>query len=300
MIEPRRDGYEQLVEEFGRRLEAAGTRPIAGHRSRRAVASAVVLGVIAAGALALSGIGDGGGRLDVVAQARAALAPTGQIVHLVTTAHTEMRGGSHSEIVGREAEENAPRVAERWSTTKPLRWRVASSVPIVTAHGTSIGPVQRSYGEGTEELYVQPLNTLNVRAGVSEGSPWVSMSAGPLGSDPVARIHAMLEAGQLREAGGGIVDGHAVKRLIGRELDAPGGTSHQPWPVEYDVNPETFAPVRFTVEEVGVRIPGNTGVPTVLVDVNAYEVLPLNERTASLLSIHPTGNPIVERHTARD
>jgi hypothetical protein len=256
-----------------------------------------VLAGIAAGALVLTGIG-GGGRLDVLTQAKAALAPAGQIVHLVTTAHTEMRGGSQSEIVGPEAEENGPRVAERWSTTKPLRWRVASTVPIVTAHGTSTGPVQRAYGDGTEELYIQPLNTLNVRTGVSEGSPWVSMSAGPLGSDPVARIHAMLEAGQLHEAGNGTVGGHAVKRLIGQELEAPAGDPHQPWPVEYDVDPETFAPVRFTVEEAGVSIPGNTGVPTLVVDVNAYEALPLNERTASLLSIHPTGNPTVERHAA--
>jgi hypothetical protein len=295
MTEIHYDGYEQLLEDFGQRLEAAGTRRARGQRSRRLTAAGtLVLAGIAAGALVLIGAG-GGGRLDVVAQAKAALAPAGQIVHLVTTFHMEMRGGSRAEIVGPEAEENTPRVTERWSTSKPLRWRVASTVPIVTAHGTSTGPIQRSYGDGTEELYVQLLNTVNIRTGLSKESPRLSLSDGPLGPDPVARIRSMLEAGQLHEAGSGTVNGHAVKRLVGEELDSPMGVSHSPWPVEYDVDPKTYAPVRFTVEEVGMRTRGNTGILTAVIDVNTYEELPLNENTASLLSIHPTGNPTTRK-----
>jgi hypothetical protein len=91
------------------------------------------------------------------------------------------------------------------------------------------------------------------------------------------------------------VDGHPVKRLTGEELNVPPRPPHPPWPVEYDVDPETFAPVRFTVEEVGVSFAGNTGTPTQVVDVNTYEELPLNETTAVLLSVHPTGNPAVHR-----
>ena len=149
-----------------------------------------------------------------------------------------------------------------------------------------------SYGNGTEELYVQPLNTLNIRTGVSENSPRASMAEGSLGTEPVRQIRSMLEAGRLRDAGTGTVDGHAVQRLVG-EVPERAGTP--PWPVEYDVSPGTYVPVRFTIEEIGQSTPGNTGTLTAVVDVNTYEVLPLNGTTAPLLSVHPTGNPTVHR-----
>ena len=289
-------GYDRLLEDFGQRLQEAETRPAGGQRGRRrAAAGALVLAGIAAGTLMLTGAG-GGGRLDVVAQAKAALAPVGHVVHLVTTSHMEMRGGSQAEIVGPEAEENEPRVTERWSASQPTRWRVAATVPSVTTQGTSPEPVQRSYGGGTEKVYLQSLNTLDIRTGVSEDSLRASLSSRPLGADPVARIRSMLEAGQLHDAGSGTVDGHAVQRLVGEELNAPLGAPHPPWPVEYDLDPNTYAPVRFTVEEVGMSFPGNTGTPTQVVDVNTYEELPLNETTAALLSIHPADNPTVVHH----
>jgi hypothetical protein len=295
MTETRHDtGYERLLEDFGQLLQEAAVRPVGGQRGRRR-AGALVLAGIAAGALMLTGAG-GGGRLDIVAQAKAALAPlVGHVVHLVTTSHMEMRGGSQAEIVGPEAENNTPRVAERWSASQPTRWRVASTVPSVTAQGTHPEQVQRSYGGGTEETYLQSLNTLEIRTGVSEDI--LLASSGPLGSDPVARIRSMLEAGQLHDAGGGTVDGHAVKRLLGeKEVNTPLRPPHPPWPVEYDVDPNTYAPVRFTVEEVGMSFPGNAGTPTEVWEVNTYEALPLNETTAALLSIHPAGNPTVVHH----
>src|ERR1019366_3454304 len=152
MTETRHDtGYERLMEDFGRHLQEAEARAAGRPRRRgRVAAGALVLAGIAAGSLMLTGAG-GGGRLDVVAQAKAALAPAGRVVHLVSTSHMEMRGGSQAEIVGPEAEEGTPRVTERWSASQPTRWRVASTVPIVTVHGTSTGSVQRSYGGGTEQ-----------------------------------------------------------------------------------------------------------------------------------------------------
>ena len=121
------------------------------------------------------------------------------------------------------------------------------------------------------------------------------LSNGPLGTDPVAGIRSMLAAGQLHDAGSGTVDGRAIRRLVGEELSRPQGFAHSPWPVEYDVDPKTFAPVRFTVEQVGTSIPGNSGTPTDVVDVNAYEELTLNEATASLLSIRVSGSPTIHR-----
>ena len=299
MTETRHDtGYERLLEDFGQMLQEAETRPAGRQRGRRrAAAGALVLMGIVAGVLALMGASSGG-RLNVVAQAKAALVPLGHVVHLVTTSRMEMRDGSQAEIVGPEAENNTPRVVERWSASEPTRWRVAATVPYVTAHGAHPEQMQLAYAGGTEELYLQSLNTLDITTGVNEGSARVSLSDGPLDADPVARIHSMLEAGQLHNAGSGTVNGHAVERLVGEELSSPLEQAHQPWPVEYDVDPSTYTPVRFTVEEVGMSFQGNTGTPTQVVEVNTYEQLPLNETTASLLSIHPAGNPMVIHHEA--
>ncbi len=299
MTETRHDtGYERLLEDFGQMLQEAETRPAGRQRGRRrAAAGALVLTGIVAGVLALMGASSGG-RLNVVAQAKAALVPLGHVVHLVTTSRMEMRDGSQAEIVGPEAENNTPRVVERWSASEPTRWRVAATVPYVTAHGAHPEQMQLAYAGGTEQLYLQSLNTLDITTGVNEGSARVSLSDGPLDADSVARIHSMLEAGQLHNAGSGTVNGHAVERLVGEELSSPLEQAHQPWPVEYDVDPSTYTPVRFTVEEVGMSFQGNTGTPTQVVEVNTYEQLPLNETTASLLSIHPAGNPMVIHHEA--
>jgi hypothetical protein len=284
-------GYERLLEDFGHTLQAADTQPAGGQRARRRAATgALALAGIAAGALMLMGASSGG-RLDVVAQAKAALEPMGQVVHLLTTSRMEMRGGSQAEIVGPEAEDNTPQVAERWSASQPTRWRLAATVPFVTAHGAHPEQMQLAYANGVEELYLESLNTLQKTTGVSENSTRASLRDGPLGADPVAAIHSMLEAGQLHNAGSGTVDGHAVERLVGDELSSSSEQAHPPWPVEYDVDANTYVPVRFTVEEAGVSFPGNTGTPTQVVDVNAYEQLPLNETTSSLLSIHPAGDP---------
>ncbi len=289
-------GYERLLEDFGQMLQEAETRPAGKQRGRRrAAAGALALTGIVAGVLVLMGASSGG-RLNVVAQAKAALVPLGHVVHLVTTSHMEMRGASQAEIVGPEAENNTPRVAERWLASEPTRWRVAATVPYVTAQGTHPEQMQLAYTGGTEELYLESLSTLDITTGVSEDSARVSLIDGPLGTDPVARIRSMLEAGQLHSAGSGTVNGHAVERLVGDELSSPLEPTHQPWPVEYDVDPNTYTPIRFTVEEVGTSFPGNTGTPTQVVEVNTYEQLPLNETTASLLSIHPAGNPLVTHH----
>jgi hypothetical protein len=297
MTEIRDDtGYARLLEDFGQMLQEAEARPARRRRRRppRVGVAALALAGILAGTLLSTGAGSGG-RLDVVAQAKAALEPLGQVVHLVTTSHMEMRGGSQAEIVGPEAEDNTARVAERWSASEPTRWRIAATVPFVTADGAHLEETQLAYAGGTEELYLQSLNRLQITSGVSEGSARVSLHDGPLGADPVARIHSMLEAGKLHDAGSGTVDGHAVERLLGDELGSPPGGSPVPWPVEYDVDPSTYSPVRLTVEEVGTRFPGNTGTPTQVMEVNTYEQLPLNETTLALLSIHPAGSPVVVR-----
>lgn len=296
MTESNNPPYAQLVEDFGTQLQEAIRRNPPSRRDPRiAGVGALAVAGIAAGALVLVGAGSNG-HVDGIAQARAALAPVGRVVHLVTTSHLEIPGARQGTTAGGQGELSPPQVVERWSASDPTRWRVATVAPVATAHGSVRGQIQRSYDNGTEELYVQPLNTLEITTGVTEG---LRTSDGALGVDPVARISKMLDGGELHDAGSGIVDGQRVERLVGEEPGSPpaaGRARRAPWPVEYDVEPGTYAPVRLTLEEVGVTMEGTTGAATEVIDVNSYEQQPLDPTTAQLLSIHPTGQPIVSHH----
>lgn len=296
MTDSRHDGYDQLLEEFGRQLKS-GEQNVRRRRRRRLRATGGVLVLAFTGTVALSLIGSGdGSRLEVLAQARAALAPAGEIVHLVTSTHFESRGGS-APAVGPTSK------AEQWSSTSPLRWRVAFIVPTPTTtpggkpvgklDGLVTGPMQFSYSGGTFEFYAQRPNTLEVRTGLSDESPRATPS-GPLGVEPVARVRKMLEQGQLRVAGKGTVDGKPVVRLVG---DEPRGTN-APWPVEYDVNPVTYAPVRVAIEAAPARRRAGAGVQVSVLQVDTYQLIPLNSSTASLLAIKPAGKTTVIRHHA--
>jgi hypothetical protein len=284
-------GYERLLADFGRALDVGAQRHVGRRRDRRrASAGAALLVAIAAGVLIASG---GGSHLDVVAQARAALAPAGQIVHLRTTTHIETEGkpgGSTS-------------TAQQWSTASPPRWRVSTSIPTPTttpggkpvgnSDGLVTGAMQFSYGDGTQELYLQQINTLEVTTGLAAVGPQAA-PYGPLGVEPVATVRAMLEAGRLHDAGSGVVNGRTVRRLVGAE---PRG-SNPSWPVEYDVNPRTDAPVRVTIEAVQAARRAGVGVPLIVLDVDSYELLPLNGSTVPLLTIRPAGNPTIHRYRA--
>jgi hypothetical protein len=300
------DQYERFLADFGEQLHQAQKRRAGRTHSRRRVTTgALALGILAAGIVLLTGTG--GGRGDVVSEAQAALAPAGQLLHLVSTSRLEMRGGSQSEVTGREAESvgwNRPRVAEEWSAASPARWRIATTIPTGTARGfVTAAPIQCAYANGSEETYDQAFQTneLDITP-VSKGhdessqeSPCTDQVSGGLGTEPVAHIHAMLEAGELNAAGKGTVNGHAVLRLTGKETRSDLNGAGRPWPVEYDVDPETYAPVRFTVEMVGANALGNTGTLTEVTDVTAYERLPFNQSTAALLSVKTIGSPTI-RH----
>lgn len=277
--------YEQLLQDFGAQLDGAVTRLAARRRRRtRTSVGAFAVALAAAGALLLSG---GGEHLDVVAQAKAALDPAGEIVHMVTATHIESSGS-----VGPTS------ITKQWSASNPTRWRVAFSVPTPTVtpggkpvrkrDGLITGAMQFSYAAGTEEFYMQQVNSLEVRTGVSERSPRATPS--PLGVEPVASVRAMLASGQLRDVGSGTVDGRPVLRLEGRESRG----SNPAWPVQYDVDPNTFAPVRVAVEVPRAGRPSST----IVVLIDTYERIPLNAASASLLQIKPSGTPTVRRHHA--
>lgn len=305
--EPQGDEYERFLEDMGTQVErAANRRTRQLHRRRVAIGGLASFAAVAGIVLV---IGNGTGRTDVVAQAEAALAPTGQVLRLVTVSQLEMRGGTHAEVTGSEAESlgwNKSRTAEQWSASLPTRWRIATTIPTGTASGSvTDAPIQCVYSAGSEEIYDQAFQTNEVlivpvsegRDGSSEESLCTTQVSGGLGTQPVAHIHAMLESGQLKAAGKATVKGREVLRLTGEETrpQPRGAGPGAAWPVEYDVDPETYAPVRFTVEMVGANALGNAGTLTEVTDVTAYEELPLDETTTGLLSLKTTGSPVIRR-----
>lgn len=286
--------YERMLADFGQTLQdARRVHADDARRNRRwAGAGTVTIACILAGVLVL-GAGEGS-RIDLVAQARAALAPTGQIVHLVTTTHIETKGRPGS---------GATSTSEQWSASDPPRWRVAFDIPTPTTtpggkpvgdlDGLLTGPMQISYGRGTEEFYAQRPNTLEVTSGLREDRSHAAPH-GPLGVEPVATVRSLLAAGKLHDAGRSTVDGRAVRRLVGEESRG----SNPPWSIEYDVDPHTGAPVRVRIEAPRAAQPAGIGTPVIVLDVDSYQRLPLNSSTVALLKIQTTGHPAVQRRRA--
>ncbi|HEY5195491.1 MAG TPA: hypothetical protein VIJ51_00530 [Solirubrobacteraceae bacterium] len=284
------DGYERLLDDFGRRLDAAVGRPARRLRPRRAALGGLVVCCVAAAGLVGAGIG-GGVRLDVVGRAQAALSPPREVIYLVTSASLRR--------LGEPSAKEPPAVTRQWSTAAPERWRIATSTgeaTVVGPHGSVRGAEQFSYADGTAEYYAVRRNFLDVTTGIRNATATAPLSAG-LGTDPVIRLRAMLAARQLHDGGSAVVDGRIVRRLVG---ELPRGTNPA-WPVEYDVDPRSFAPVRVTtrMRTVSPAAP-QIGTEILIETVDAYKRLPLNAATAELLRIKPTGTPTVYRHSAGD
>lgn len=299
------DEYERFLEDMRTQVDqAANRRARQIHRRRAAIGGLASLTAVAGIVLV---IGNRTGRIDAVAQAEAALAPTGQVLQLVTASRLEMRGGTHAEVTGSQAESlgwNKSRTAEQWSASLPTRWRIATTIPTSTTSGSvAAAPIQCVFSTGSEEIYDQAFRANEVvivpvskgRDESSDESPCTTQVSGGLGTQPVAHIHAMLESGQLKAAGKATVKGHEVLRLTGEEThpQPTGAGPSAAWPVEYDVDPETYAPVRFTVEMVGADALGNAGTLTEVTDVTTYQQLPLNETTTGLLGLKTTGSPVI-------
>lgn len=314
--------YERFLSEFGERVEAAAeSRASRRPRRRWPVAAALVLVFALAGAFLLGGVG-GTDKINVVAEAKAALSESkaGEIVHLVTVSTSTLIGADDAaqerfdEFAHRHWDEYRPQRFEQWSTGD--RWRVATdertigpkmfagmpSYPgffISNAELQRIGlandvtgPTQESYANGIDSLYVRDAGVV-VRAQLGGDSRIASFPGGIftgspslLGGDPVDAAREALASGDLRDAGPGEVDGRSVRRLLS------GNT------LEYDVDAETFAPVR--VRMFG-HWAGEVDSPYPLermaedVTFETYETLPVDADTERLLELDPpAGTTVVD------
>jgi hypothetical protein len=298
---------ERYLDDFGRMLKDAGTKAPSSDRQRRprwgrhrramagaaiALAAAVVLAVL----LSLPG---GGRHLDVVAEARAALGQPGQLVHLVVRqSNLPPPGAKHYKVP-------PPSTSEQWSTSAPPRWRLAFSYPdpkkqpgggtVGDAHGPIVGAVQVAYADGVQSTYYQERNTLRRISGFADNGPAATVpGATPLGNDPIATIRGMLARHQLQDAGEATVAGRVVHRLLG-ERTRRFGKESVTTTVEYDVAPDTFAPVQARVElPLPVRATGLPARnPSIVLRFLTFERLPLTPVNRRLLEIQPVGRPTV-------
>jgi hypothetical protein len=226
--------------------------------------------------LALSGTSGAGRHLDVLAQARAALAPDGQIVHMKITTSLADSGGPRSTTT------------EQWSATDPTRWRLVQVIPpagspggtVGDEHGPIHGRQEFAYAGGAESDYIAERDTLDVVKGFSDAGPagQVPSILGLPGGDPASALRAALDAGTVTDEGERQVDGRTVRRLVS-DSSADGFRRL----LTYDVDPDTFAPIDGDVQ-FG---PPRSGVPAIRMhfDVDTYERLPIDDDSAKLLRI---------------
>lgn len=243
----------------------------AGRRPRRrlvAVGGLAVAAVIAATVLAVPGQ-----RLDPVAEAQAALASPGEIVHMKITSQALDANG---QAVGAEW------TSEQWSALDPSRWRL-----IDTPGNDASGPQEIAYANGEQRVYSAARDTLIVNQGLSEdGAAARVPSALPQRTADVdADLRSLLE-GDVTDEGEQQVDGRTVRRLVSVSRSTDGLDVQKR--LVYDVDPETFAPIAATLSVTFPASDGGSRDFTTRLRVDAYERVPLDATTAKLLQIQTT------------
>jgi hypothetical protein len=279
------DDYERYMNEFATRLVAAAQteRPRRAWLGRGPTRSPWVLSVGAAAAAAVTvavvllvGGRAGTPALDAVAEARAALAPSGRIVHMRITVRTSAAQTIRQEI---------------WTAASPPRWR---QITDQTGRRTSLlhdgrrvrsrGRREISYGAGELRTYREQFRELTVLTGIPDSAPTARTGPAILGlrgNDPAATLRGLLDRGRLRDTGPRTdANGKHVRRLIGSVTTS----SHTTEQIVYDVDPDTFAPVQGSLIYRDTRTGRSAGAGSRFV-VERYETLPDTHANAALLRI---------------
>jgi hypothetical protein len=245
---------DRYMDDFGRELSRA--------RPRRSRAPLALAGAAALGAAVAFLPGPDHG-VDAVAQAREALAPRGEIVHMVVS----MRVGNRPIFPA----------TEQWYAADPVRWRTTQAtgrsrpgqaVPVLFELAFHHGRV-RSYDAQRDVVNIWP-----TRSGLAK-----VMTPGLVGGDPSTDLRAMLAAGDVRDDGVVTVNGRQVRRLVSEPKDK--GPSRQ---LVYYMDPQTFAPVGGRMYPV---LRGRRMRP-IEFTVDRYERLPINAENEKLLRFDKT------------
>jgi hypothetical protein len=294
MTEPH--DLDRYIDDFGRELGAAPTPRSRPRAVRLGLAGGALGAVVAAAAVLLATPGD---RLDPVAEAQAALAAPGEIVHMRITSTFVAPG------VGSVP---PPQTTEQWYAPDPPRWRFVQTIPprkagqggIGDAHGFITGREEFSYAHGVQRSYIAERDTLTVSRGFSDAGPAARVLSplGPGSGDLQTDLRAMLAGGEVSDEGEVQVGGRTLRRLV--SVDPSPAAKRRGGPgrrLVYDVDPQTFAPVQATLT---LTIPSRPGALRLVsrMRVDTYERIPLTAATAGLLRIQTTPHTTVVVNTA--
>lgn len=297
-------------------LRARSHRRRASVASRRLPLTAALTAVVAAlvvFTVLASPLGDRS-RLDVVAEARAALDPSRAILHTVTVRRTGpfpkrviTRYSNGEELVSDHFELRS----ERWSTTKPERYREINQ----QAGFSRIARREEAYSDRRftkvdgEQIRTVRLPAAEAQVLVNARSVAGALSGvGPFQDDPVVTLRALLDAGSIRPAGEIEVNGRRVVKLVPSDPAAERrfARAHQSdagflFPTEYLVDAKTYAPVRVTYklpgEHIGQAGPdrtGHTAPVTSTITFTTFERLDPTTANERLLEIDPAGRKVLE------
>jgi len=252
---------DTFMDDFGRDLtRAANAR---SRRRRRYLRLTPVIPVAGALALALTLLPTGGGGVDAIAAARAALAPDGEIVHMkVQMSFGGDQGGGLPPV-------------EQWYAADPDRWRTRTEALHVRRKGL-IRPMQfeTAFSNDRMRFYDQRRDVVTIWR--SEKLPRAALGPSLLGGDPATDLRAQLGKGDVRDDGIVTVDGKRVRRLV---QDA------ERQRFVYYMDPDTFAPV---AGHVSLKRHDGKFFRGPQFKVVLYERLPLNDETEQLLKFDKT------------
>jgi hypothetical protein len=249
---------DAYMDDFGRDLERAAAR----RRSRRRLARRALLPALPVGAalaVAVTALPGGGGDVDAVAAARAALAPDGEIVHM----KIELREG-----------ERLFMPSEQWYAANPTRWRTRFEGPRIPGEKTRI---ETGFSDGRLRFYDERTDTVTIwrNAKVPHAT-----APGLFGGDPATDLREQLGNGDVRDDGVVTYDGRPARRLVREHT-----VKQMKQRFVYYTDPVTFEPIggQLSIRHKDGRILGGPRFT-----VTKYERLPLNATTERLLELDKT------------
>jgi hypothetical protein len=304
-----RHDLDRYLDDFARQLSDSTTaRPPrrAGRRRLVLIAVAAVAAVGVAGSL----LGGSGERLDPVAEAQAALDPSGEIVYMQIT--STFLASKHTGVP-------KPQTTELWSALGPPRWRFVQTLPssragqgvAYDARGPITGRQELSYADGVQRSYIADRDTLTVDRGYSDDGPAarVPLLLLTASGDVQTDLRSMLADGDVTDLGERQVGGRTVRRLVSTQRSQLGSGASTAKPARgrpqlvrelvYDVDPQTFAPIQATLTITLPSHPRAVRLSTRM-RFDAYERIPLTATTAKLLRIQTTARTKVVVHTAAE
>ena len=246
---------DAFMDDFGRDLHRAGERPPRRTRRRLLIAVPAATGLAAVGVVLLPR-GDG---IDAIAEARQALAPGNEIVHMVIEFKSPERG---------------PRVVmpktEQWYATGPDRWRSRSQI------GAQTTLFEQIVSHDRVRLYDKRRDVVRIYTGVKA----FPVGPGLAGGDPATELRKELAAGDVRDDGVVTHDGKQVRRLVRDKKIGHSNTQR----FVYYMDPQTFAPLG---GRMYFDFAKNRRIAAEFT-ISGYERIPLNAETKKLLTFDKT------------